>query len=127
MTITIPSIPAKALGLYVVSGLVAAAFTFGFAFALLPGPTAATPALDAAVNDGWGVHFARGYVSALTFRQLLYGGAGAVIIVHYGSLPVGDRNQPSFTGDHAMYVDAFVPSDGADGARYYVLDPIGKP
>ena len=242
MTITIPSIPAKALELYVISGLVMAAFTFGFAFALLPGPTAATPALaavdkdasqpfrvvpasdsapkpleapptkakiqavsfhpnsqpnstdrapwwtssglprvpsitqfdggplqnvncvmaagamlarlgygiittgtelrahqsdqsggttlqdlDAAVSDGWGVHFARGYVSVLTFRQLLYGGAGAVIIVHYGGLPVGDRNQPSFTGDHAMYIDAFAPSNGTDGARYYVLDPIGKP
>jgi hypothetical protein len=81
--------------------------------------------LEAAVSRGWGVHFFRGDLSALQFRALLWAGAGVEIGVLYGALPVADRLQESFTGNHSIYVDAFRPN-GPDGpAAYYVMDPIG--
>jgi len=82
--------------------------------------------LATAVGTGWGVRFFNGAVTTLQLRALLYGGAGAVIIGNYGELPIGIRVQPSFTGSHAVYVDAFRPA-GPDGpAAYYVMDPIGR-
>jgi ribosomal protein L40E len=81
--------------------------------------------LAAAVGRGWGVRFFRGDLTALQFRALLWAGAGVEIGVVYGALPVADRLQESFTGNHSIYVDAFRPN-GADGpAAYYVMDPIG--
>ena len=81
--------------------------------------------LDAAVSRGWNVHFFRGDLTALQFRALLWAGAGVEIGVVYGVLPVADRVQENFTGNHSIYVDAFRPN-GPDGpAAYYVMDPIG--
>jgi hypothetical protein len=83
--------------------------------------------LNDALQAGWGVHFARGWITATELRGLLWAGAGAVIQVIYGDVPVGLRNQRDFTGAHSMYVDAFRPN-GPDGpAAYYVMDPIGRP
>jgi hypothetical protein len=82
--------------------------------------------LDQALERGWCVHFFKGAVTPLQFRALLYAGAGAVVSVVYGEVPVGIRLQTSFTGNHAIYIDAFRPA-GADGpAAYYVMDPIGR-
>jgi len=81
--------------------------------------------LEEALQNGWGVGFHRGAISATLFRALMYAGAGAVIIVNYGAAPVGLREQPSFLGAHAMYVDA-IDFSGPE-PRYYVMDPIGRP
>jgi Double zinc ribbon len=81
--------------------------------------------LSTAVQRGWGVTFHKGDLTALQLRALLWGGAGVVIGVVYGEIPVNVRLQESFTGNHSIYVDAFRP-DGPDGpAAYYVMDPIG--
>jgi hypothetical protein len=73
----------------------------------------------------WGVAFDQGAISPLQLRALLYAGAGAVIQVDYGLIPVGLRLQKNFTGGHAMYLDGFRPA-GTDGpAAYYVIDPLG--
>lgn len=73
----------------------------------------------------WGVSFNQGAISPLQLRALLYAGAGAVIQVTYGDIPVALRLQKSFTGGHAMYLDGFRPA-GTDGpAAYYVIDPLG--
>ena len=73
----------------------------------------------------WGVAFNQGAISPLQLRALLYAGAGAVIQVNYGMLPVGLRLQKNFTGGHAIYVDGFRPA-GTDGpAAYFVIDPLG--
>jgi hypothetical protein len=81
--------------------------------------------LSTAVQRGWGVKFYKGDLSALQLRALLWAGAGAVIGVVYGQIPVGVRLQESFTGNHSIYIDAFRPA-GPDGpAAYYVMDPIG--
>ncbi len=81
--------------------------------------------LGTAVQRGWGVSFHKGDLTALELRSLLWAGAGAVIGVVYGEIPVGIRLQESFTGNHSIYIDAFRP-DGPDGpAAYYVMDPIG--
>lgn len=82
--------------------------------------------LQTAVGRGWGVRFFTGALSPLQLRALLYGGAGAEVIGNYGQLPVALRLQKSFTGNHAIYVDAFRPP-GPDGpAAYYVMDPLGQ-
>ena len=84
--------------------------------------------LEEAIQEGWGVGFRRGTISRLQFRALLHAGAGAVIIVNYGELPIDLREQPTFLGAHAMYVDAYVgPGQDGTGARYWVMDPIGRP
>ena len=84
--------------------------------------------MDTAVFRGWGVHFARGWLSSLQFRALLWAGAGAVILVNYGRIPVDLRNQKNFTGGHAMYADAFTPNGpNGMGPAYYIIDPIGRP
>jgi hypothetical protein len=81
--------------------------------------------LSTAVSRGWGVTFLKGDLSALELRALLWAGAGAVIGVVYGEVPVNVRLQESFTGNHSIYIDAFRPA-GPDGpAAYYVMDPIG--
>lgn len=82
--------------------------------------------LQNAIRTGWGVRFFTGALTPLQLRALLYAGAGAVIDGVYGELPVDIRVQKSFTGRHAIYVDAFRPP-GPDGpAAYYAMDPIGK-
>jgi hypothetical protein len=81
--------------------------------------------LKAAVARGWGVRLFTGDLSAIQLRALLWAGAGVEVGVVYGVLPVADRVQESFTGNHSIYIDAFRPN-GADGpAAYYVMDPIG--
>jgi hypothetical protein len=81
--------------------------------------------LSTAVGRGWGVRFLKGDLSPLELRALLWAGAGAVIGVVYGEIPVDVRLQESFTGNHSIYIDAFRPA-GPDGpAAYYVMDPIG--
>jgi Double zinc ribbon len=81
--------------------------------------------LGTAVSRGWGVKFLKGDLSPLQLRALLWAGAGAVIGVVYGQIPVNVRLQESFTGNHSIYIDAFRPA-GPDGpAAYYVMDPIG--
>ena len=73
----------------------------------------------------YGVTLSRGAISPLQLRALLYAGAGAVLQVTYGAIPVSLRLQANFTGGHAIYLDGFRPA-GLDGpAAYYVVDPLG--
>jgi hypothetical protein len=81
--------------------------------------------LETAVENGWGVRFFKGWVTPLQLRALLYAGAGAVVIGNYGQIPVDLRLQKDFTGNHAVYVDAFRPPSATEPAAYYVMDPIG--
>lgn len=80
--------------------------------------------LEEALQKGGGVGFARGAISPLVFRALMYAGAGAVVIVDYGKVPVALREQSTFLGPHAMYVDAY--RGPGPNAEYYVMDPIGQ-
>jgi hypothetical protein len=81
--------------------------------------------LKMAVARGWGVKLFTGDISAIQLRALLWAGAGVEVGVVYGVLPVADRVQENFTGNHSIYLDAFRPA-GTDGpAAYYVMDPIG--
>lgn len=78
-----------------------------------------------ALDRGWGVTFLRGSLTALQMRALSYAGAGMTVSLAYGEVPVGVRLQESFTGGHAVYIDAFTPN-GPDGVpAYWVMDPIG--
>jgi hypothetical protein len=78
-----------------------------------------------ALERGWGVKFLKGSLTALQMRALSYAGAGMTVSLAYGEVPVGTRLQASFTGGHAVYIDAFTPS-GPDGVpAYWVMDPIG--
>ncbi|HYN48807.1 MAG TPA: hypothetical protein VER83_08060 [Candidatus Nanopelagicales bacterium] len=80
--------------------------------------------LQAAIAT-WGVSFSQGAISPLQLRALLYAGAGAVLQVAYGAIPVSLRLQADFTGGHAIYLDGFRPA-GTDGpAAYFVIDPLG--
>lgn len=79
-----------------------------------------------AVNRGWGVKFSMGALTPLQLRALLYAGAGAEVIVVYGEIPVRTRLQESFTGNHAIYIDAFSPDALNGRPAYYVVDPIGR-
>ena len=83
--------------------------------------------LNDAMQAGWEVQFARGWITATELRALLWAGAGAVIQVIYGDVPVALRNQTDFVGAHSMYVDAFRPAGPEGEAAYYVMDPIGRP
>ena len=83
--------------------------------------------LNEAMQAGWGVQFARGWITPTSLRALLWAGAGVVVQVIYGDIPVGLRNQPSFIGAHSMYIDAFRPASPDGPAAYYVMDPIGRP
>jgi len=88
------------------------------------GPTSFND-LQRAVYAGWGIRFSMGAASPLQLRALMYAGAGAEVVVTYGEIPVGIRLQASFTGNHAIYLDAFNPT-GLDGKpAYFVMDPIG--
>jgi hypothetical protein len=81
--------------------------------------------VETAVSRGWGVRFFKGALSAVQLRALLYAGAGALVVGNYAEIPVDLRLQKDFTGNHAIYVDAFRPP-GPDGpAAYYVIDPLG--
>ncbi len=82
--------------------------------------------LQDAIRQGWKVRFFSGALTPLQLRALLYAGAGAVIDGVYGELPKGVRLQDSFTGRHAVYVDAFRPPTATEPAAYYVMDPIGR-
>jgi len=80
--------------------------------------------LQAAIAS-WDVSFSQGAISPLQLRALLFAGAGAVLQVTYGVIPVSLRLQADFTGGHAIYLDGFRPA-GPDGpAGYYVIDPLG--
>ncbi len=94
--------------------------------ALQPDQEGGTSLADLQVAIGkWGVTFSQGAISPLQLRALLYAGAGAVLQVTYGRIPVALRLQKSFTGGHAIYLDGFRPA-GADGpAGYFVIDPLG--
>jgi hypothetical protein len=75
--------------------------------------------------EHWGVSLARNAITPLQLRALLYAGAGAVVQVTYGVLPVSMRLQADFTGGHAIYLDGFTLA-GPDGRpAYWVNDPIG--
>jgi hypothetical protein len=80
--------------------------------------------LEEALQKGRGVGFGRGAISPLVFRALMYAGAGAVVIVDYGKVPIGLRAQSTFLGPHALYVDAYRGPDSV--AEYYVMDPMGE-
>jgi hypothetical protein len=82
--------------------------------------------LQDAVRQGWKVRFFSGALTPLQLRALLYAGAGAVIDGVYGEIPDDVRLQKSFTGRHAVYVDAFRPQTATEEAAYFVIDPIGK-
>ena len=94
--------------------------------ALQPDQEGGTSLADLQVAIGkWGVSFSQGAISPLQLRALLYAGAGAVLQVTYGTIPVALRLQKNFTGGHAIYLDGFRPA-GTDGpAAYYVIDPLG--
>jgi len=81
--------------------------------------------LNKALDRGWGVTFLRGSLTALQLRALSYAGAGITVSLDYGEVPLGVRLQASFTGGHAVYIDAFT-ENGPDGKpAYWVMDPIG--
>ena len=82
-----------------------------------------------AMRKGWRVRFFEGALTPVQLRALLWAGAGAIVHGVYGKLPRDIRIQPSFTGRHAMYVDAFRPAGPNNNppAAYWVMDPIGKP
>jgi ribosomal protein L40E len=81
--------------------------------------------LKAALARGWAVSLFTGDLSAIQLRALLWAGAGVEVGIVYGVLPIPDRVQESFTGNHSIYIDAFRQA-GSDGpAAYYVMDPIG--
>jgi hypothetical protein len=94
--------------------------------ALQPDQEGGTSLADLQVAIGkWGVSLNQGALSPLQLRALLYAGAGAVVQVVYGVIPVSLRLQADFTGGHALYLDGFRPA-GTDGpAAYYVMDPLG--
>jgi len=94
--------------------------------ALQPDQDGGTSLADLKVAIGkWGVSFNQGAISPLQLRALLYAGAGAVVQVTYGSIPVSLRLQKNFTAGHAIYLDGFRPA-GTDGpAAYFVIDPLG--
>lgn len=77
-----------------------------------------------ALADRGDVIFSEGYLASANLRELLSLGAGAVIVVDYGSIPEAERQQTDFVGLHAIYVDGFRPASSPDPAAYYVLDPM---
>jgi hypothetical protein len=94
--------------------------------ALQPDQEGGTSIADVqAAIKSWGVSFSQGAISPLQLRALTYAGAGALLQVDYGKIPVSLRLQANFTGGHAIYLDGFRPA-GTDGpAGYYVIDPLG--
>ncbi|HJP90303.1 MAG TPA: hypothetical protein VJ850_14810 [Candidatus Limnocylindrales bacterium] len=81
--------------------------------------------LNEALDKGWRVKVLHGALTALQLRALSFAGAGIVLSLDYGAVPENVRLQRSFTGGHAVYVDAFTPN-GPDGKpAYWVMDPIG--
>src|SRR4051794_31250329 len=83
--------------------------------------------LQTGIGRGWHVKFSTGALTTLQLRKLLYAGAGALVIGNYSQLPMATRLSTTFTGSHAVYVDAFrAPTPGAPAA-YYVIDPLGNP
>jgi hypothetical protein len=80
---------------------------------------------NVALERGWHVSFLRGSLTALQMRALSYAGAGITVSLDYGDLPVDVRLQKSFTGGHAVYIDAFSENAYRGGPAYWVIDPIG--
>jgi hypothetical protein len=83
--------------------------------------------LVAALSDRWGYRLSAGYLSSDELRRLLASGAGAVIIVDYGLIPLDLHQQAGFSGAHAIYLDGYRPASRTDPAAYYVMDPMGQP
>jgi hypothetical protein len=83
--------------------------------------------LNQALWTGYGVSAHTGLLKPAQLKDLLSKGYGAVIQGVYGNIPVPLRLQKSFTGTHAIYVDAYWPGDGSTPPAYYVIDPIGRP
>ena len=81
--------------------------------------------VNQALDKGWGVSFLRGSLTALQMRALSYAGAGMTVSLNYGEIPVDVRLQATFTGNHAVYIDAFTPDGLNGGPAYWVIDPIG--
>jgi len=94
--------------------------------ALQPDQEGGTSLSDLAVSfQHWGVNLSLGAITPLQLRALIYAGAGAVLQVTYGVIPVSLRLQADFAAGHAVYLDGFRPG-GPDGpAAYYVVDPLG--
>jgi hypothetical protein len=80
---------------------------------------------NVALKRGWGVEFLRGSLTALQMRALSYAGAGLTVSLNYGAIPVRERVQASFTGNHAVYIDAFTEHGPNGVPAYWVMDPIG--
>jgi hypothetical protein len=83
--------------------------------------------LSQALWTGYGVVPKTGLLKPTQLKDLLSKGYGAVIQGVYGQIPENLRLQKSFTGTHAIYVDAYWPGDGKTPAAYFVIDPIGRP
>jgi hypothetical protein len=81
--------------------------------------------LNQAMKTLFGVGFLRGLLSPTQLRALSYAGAGVVVSLDYGEIPVDVRVQRTFDGNHSVYIDAFTVH-GPDGRpAYWVMDPIG--
>jgi hypothetical protein len=83
--------------------------------------------LSQALWTGYGVVPHTGLLKPAQLKDLLSKGYGAVIQGVYGNIPEPLRLQKSFTGTHAIYVDAYWPGDGKTPPAYFVIDPIGRP
>jgi hypothetical protein len=83
--------------------------------------------LTTALWRGYGVSPAWGAISTLQLRRLVGSGYGAVIHGLYGAIKPPFNIQPSFTGPHAIYIDAYYPGTRTTPPAYYVIDPLHKP
>jgi hypothetical protein len=81
--------------------------------------------LQQVVHGGWEAELRLGVISPLMLRALMHAGAGAVIIVDYGLIPLNLQN--SFDGAHALYLDGYRLGAVGSGGEYYVMDPVGEP
>ncbi len=82
--------------------------------------------LATALWRGYGVSFSWGGIGLSQLRTLIGAGYGAVVHGNYGVLQPPYNKQPSFTGPHAIYIDAFFSGDRRTTAAYYVIDPLHK-
>ena len=83
--------------------------------------------LNTALWTGYGVVAKSGLIKPDQLKDLLAKGYGAVVQGLYLYVPESLRLQKSFTGPHAIYLDAYWPGDGSTPPAYYVIDPIGRP
>ncbi len=80
--------------------------------------------LATALWRGYGVSPRWGGILPDQLRKLIGAGYGAVVHGTYGVLPVPFNKQPSFTGPHAIFIDAYFPGSRKAPAAYFVVDPI---